>query len=294
MSGVALATAAVARGLDDDMAPLAEALDRRGIDHRVLDWDDPAADWASFGLVVVRSVWDYTRRPAEFLAWADRVAGLTLLANPPAALRWSADKRYLADLARAGVPVVPTAFAAPGEAMDWPDAAAVVVKPAVSAGSLDTERYPAARRPEAQAHVDRLHRAGRVAMAQPYLDAVEERGETAIVHLDGALSHVVRKGPMLVPGLATVAGLFVEEDVRPAEATADEVSLAERALAAAPGDGSLLYARADLVPGADGAPVVLELELVEPSLFLDHGEGAVDRLAAAVAARLSGGPTARG
>jgi hypothetical protein len=99
---------------------------------------------------------------------------------------------------------------------------------------------------------------------------------------------------MLVPGLATVAGLFVEEDVRPAVATPAERAVGERALAAAPGEGPLLYARVDLVPDQAGRPVVLELELVEPSLFLDHDRGAADRLAAAIAARLSGGPTARG
>jgi len=294
VSAVALATAAVARGLDEDMAPLVGALARRGIDGRVVDWDDPAADWASFGLVVVRSAWDYTRRPDEFLAWAERVAGLTRLANPPAALRWSGDKRYLADLVRAAVPVVPTAFAAPGEPMEWPDAAEVVVKPAVSAGSLDTARYPAARLADAHAHVDRLHAEGRVAMAQPYLAAVEGTGETAVVHLDGALSHVVRKGPMLVPGLATVAGLFVEEDIRPAEATEAELAVAERALAAAPAGEPLLYGRVDLLPGEHGEPVVLEVELVEPSLFLAHDPAAAGRLAAAIGARLNGAPSAPG
>jgi glutathione synthase/RimK-type ligase-like ATP-grasp enzyme len=289
VSGVALVTAAVARGLDDDLAPLGAALGRRGVACRVVDWDDPAVDWAAFALVVVRSAWDYTRRRDDFLGWAEAVARVTRLANPPAVLRWSSDKRYLSDLARAGVPVVPSAFAAPGEPMDWPGGPEIVVKPAVSAGSLDTERYPAGRRADAQAHVDRLHAAGRVAMAQPYLAAVERRGETGLVHVGGAFSHAVRKGPLLVPGLATVAGLFVEEDIRPASPTASERAVAERALAAAPGDGPLLYARVDLVPNEAGAPVVLELELVEPSLFLDHGPGAADRLAGAISGWLSGG-----
>jgi len=290
---VAVVTASVARGLDDDLAPLCDALDRRGIAHRLVDWDDPAVDWGAFGLVVVRSVWDYPRRRDELLAWAERVAARAPVLNPPAILRWSSDKRYLADLERAGVPVVATAFAAPGREMDWPDAEEVVVKPAVSAGSLDTERYPAGRLGAARAHVARLHAEGRTAMAQPYLAAVEERGETALVHLGGAYSHAIRKGPMLVPGLEVVSGLFVEEDIRPAAPSAREAAVARAALAAVPGGAErLLYARVDLVPGPDGEPVVLELELLEPSLFLAHAPGAADRLAAAIAGRLIGGPSA--
>jgi glutathione synthase/RimK-type ligase-like ATP-grasp enzyme len=298
----ALVTAAPARDLDDDLPPLTAALAARGIAHDVVEWDDAAVDWAGFRLVVVRSVWDYVHRRDEFLRWAERTAAVTALVNPPGQLRWSSDKRYLADLAAAGVPTVPTAFAAPGEPLAWPDAPRVVVKPAVSAGSIDTAKYqmdiggsPNERPPaEAVEHVARLHAAGRVAMAQPYLDAVEgERGETALVFLEGRLSHACRKGPMLVPGLAVVGDLFVEEDIRPATPTAAELRVAEAALAAIPG-GPSLYARVDVVPDASGAPVVLELELVEPSLFLVFAEGAADRTAAAIAARLSGGgPTAR-
>jgi len=255
----------------------------------VVDWDDAAVDWAAFDLVVVRSPWDYTRRHDEFLDWAGRVARATALANPPEILRWSTDKRYMGDLRAAGLPVVPTAFAAPGESMDWPDAAEVVVKPTISAGSLDTERHPAARRAGAEAHVARLHAEGRVAMAQPYLSAVEgERGETALVFVDGTFSHALRKGPMLMPGLSLVGGLYVEEDIRAAEATAAERAVAEAAVAAIPGGGDrLLYARVDLVPDDDGRPVVLELELVEPSLFLAHAAGAADRVARAIASRLT-------
>jgi O-ureido-D-serine cyclo-ligase len=291
---VALVTAAPARGLDDDLPLLGAALAARGVGHRVVDWDDPAVSWAAFDLVIVRSVWDYPRRRDEFLGWAGRVAARTALANPQDLLRWSSDKRYLADLAAAGVPVVPTAFAAPGEEMRWPDAEEVVVKPAVSAGSLDTTRHLRKRRDEAVAHVARLHAKGRTAMAQPYLAAVEdERGETGLVFVDGAFSHAIRKGPMLVPGLAVVGGLYLEEDVRPATPSAAEHAVAAAALAAIPG-GAPLYARVDLVPDATGAPVVLELELVEPSLFLLHDAGAAGRVAAAIAGRLTSGASAPG
>jgi glutathione synthase/RimK-type ligase-like ATP-grasp enzyme len=303
-SAVALVTAAPARDLDDDLPPLTAALGGRGVPHEVVRWDDPAVDWAAFGLVVVRSVWDYVHRRGDFLEWAERTAAVTAFVNPPEHLRWSSDKRYLADLHAAGVPTVPTAFAAPGEAMEWPDAPEVVVKPAVSAGSIDTAKYRMNlggswnERPPAGAedHVARLHADGRVAMAQPYLEAVEgERGETALVFVEGDLSHACRKGPMLVPGLVVVGGLFVEEDIRPATPTAAELAVAEATLAAIPG-GPSLYARVDVIPDAGGDPVVLELELVEPSLFLAFADGSAGRVADAIAARLSlsgGGPTAR-
>lgn len=281
--------------MDDDLPPLLAALTRRGIAHAVIDWDDPEADWASHALVVVRSAWDYPRRHAEFVAWAERVAAVTRLENPPHLLRWSADKRYMHDLAAAGVPVVPTAFAAPGEAMDWPEGEEIVVKPTVSGGSLDTARHRAGRREEAEAHVARLHADGRVAMAQPYLSRVEgERGETALVFIDGAVSHAARKGPMLVPGLSVIGGLFVEEDIAPSTPTPGEMDVAAAALAAIPGEGPPLYARVDLVPDDAGRPVVLELELVEPSLFLSHGPGAADRMAGAISARLTARSTAPG
>ncbi|HSI31584.1 MAG TPA: hypothetical protein VK951_09655 [Miltoncostaeaceae bacterium] len=288
---VALVTAAVARDLDDDLPPLAESLERRGIAHEVVDWDDPSVDWSAFELAVVRSIWDYPRRLGELLAWAEATAAATTLLNPPGVLAWSSDKRYLAELARAGVPIVPTAFAAPGEGMEWPTAEEVVVKPVVSAGSLDTDRYPARRRADAEAHVARLHADGRPAMAQPYMAAVEELGETAVVHIGGGFSHAIRKGPLLVPGLEVVGGLFVEEDIAPATPGDAELAAARAALAAVPGGAAdLLYARVDLVPGPDGDPLVIELELLEPSLFLAHAPAAADRLAGAIAERLTSVP----
>jgi glutathione synthase/RimK-type ligase-like ATP-grasp enzyme len=257
------------------------------VSHRVVDWDDAGVDWAGFALVVVRSVWDYPLRRDELLDWAERVAALVPLANPPGILRWNSDKRYLLDLARAGVPVVPTTIAAPGEPVAWPEGE-VVVKPTVSAGSIDTDRYPETRRAEAQAHVARLHADGRAAMVQPYLSAVESRGESALVYLDGAMVHAVRKGPMLMPGLVTVGGLFVEEDIRPAVAGEAERGVAQQALAAVPGrEAPLLYARVDVVFADDGEPLLLELELVEPSLFLAHAPGVADALVRGITRRVS-------
>lgn len=258
-------------------------LAQRGIDAVPAVWTDPAVDWSAFGLVVVRSTWDYVERRDAFLAWAREVPRL---ANPPEVLAWSTDKRYLAELAAAGLPVVPTTFLAPGERPEPAlPAGEVVVKPSISVGSLDTDRH--ADPATAAAHVARLHDAGRTAMVQPYVAGVDAAGETALLYVDGELSHAVRKGPMLAGERTTVEGLYVAEDIRPREPSAAERELGDRVMAlVAERFGTLLYARVDLLPGPAGEPLVVELELAEPSLFLDFDAGAPGRLAEAIALRV--------
>ena len=277
--------------LDPDLAPLLAALRAEGVDATVAAWDDPAVDWSGPDLAVLRSTWDYPARRADFLAWARAVPRL---ANPADVVAWNTDKSYLADLARAGVPVVPTRWLTPGRPWRAPAAGEWVVKPAVGAGSLDAARYACDDPPQRRlldAHVRRLHRRGQRVLLQPYLPDVDHHGETALVFLAdpqrGILcySHAVRKGPMLTGPRAATAGLFVPEQITPRTASAAERMVADRALAAVPGGAArLLYARVDVVPGPDGAPVVLELELTEPSLFLAHPPHAAARFAAAVAA----------
>ncbi|MFV2110749.1 RimK family alpha-L-glutamate ligase [Micromonospora sp. LOL_025] len=289
---VALVTCAELPDLDPDDRLLLEPLARRGVTVEALDWADPSADWPAYDLAVLRSPWDYVPRRDEFLAWASRVPAL---ANPADVVRWNTDKRYLADLSAAGVRTVPTSWVTPGES--WRPSAArgeYVVKPAVGLGSRDTGRYDLAEpqhRELAVAHVRRLTDAGRLAMVQPYLDAVDTAGETALLFLAGpggpAFSHAVRKGPMLTGPDLGVDGLYRPEEITASTATPEQLAVADRALAAVPGGpGRLLYARVDLVPGPDGAPVLVELELTEPSLFLGHADGAADRLADAILAHL--------
>lgn len=170
-----------------------------------------------------------------------------------------------------------------------------MLKPAVSAGSQDTGRYDLAdpeHRELASAHVRRLGAAGRVTMVQPYLDAVDTAGETALLFLAGrdglAFSHAIRKGPMLTGPDRGEAALYKEERIDARTATPAQRAVAEQVLAAVPGGADrLLYARVDLIPGPDGAPVLVELELTEPSLFVGYAEGAPDRLADAVMSHLS-------
>ena len=287
---VALATcAAMPDGFAADRE-LKTALEARGASGEYVSWDDASADWSAFDVVVVRSTFDYSRRRDEFLAWADTLDGR--LRNPPAVLRWNSDKRYLCDLASAGLPVVPTIFVSPGDGQP-PLEGEVVVKPTVSAGARDTGRFAPGAHDTARALLVDITRSGRVAMVQPYLPAVDEHGETALVFVAGQLSHVLRKRAVLAPdevapvrddeiGAAEV--MYDDDLVRASDASSAERELASAIVAAVAErfGAPPLYARVDLLAGADGAPTLLELELVEPALYLAEAPGAAQRLATAI------------
>lgn len=299
---IALVTAIESRAHDDDLPALAAACAAAGVDAHVLAWDDPTVSWARFDAAVLRSPWNYMERLHDFLAWCARVDRRTRLLNPLSVVRWNTDKHYLADLAVRGVPVVPTRFVEPDEDADAAVAAAlaefaeayeIVVKPSVSAGSRDTRRHPR-RRPQAiAAHVRRLLEARRSVMLQPYLSAIDARGETALLYFAGAYSHAVRKAALLEADGAARSHTSAPEVIRAHEPASEERALADRVLAivaAHPAlEGPLAYARVDLIPGDDGAPRLLELELCEPALFVRHAPGSAERFADAVAALLRAG-----
>ena len=257
-------------------------------------WNDPDVDWSPYDRVVVRSTWDYTLRVGQFVDWAQRI-GADRLRNPPALLEWNSDKSYLADLAGAGIPTVPTTFVLPGDAVPLL-AGEVVVKPTVSAGGRDTGRFGPDHHDGARALLEVILASGRTAMVQPYLEAVDDLGETAVVVLGGDVSHVLHKKPVLRPD--EVAPVDPSRgDFAPAEVmfdddlvTAGRADEAQLALANAVASeiqrrfGSVLYQRVDMVPGPDGLPVVMEIEAVEPCLYLDTTPGAAERFAAAVRA----------
>ncbi|MDP9433884.1 MAG: hypothetical protein M3P93_01255 [Actinomycetota bacterium] len=281
----ALATSERGSRVDPDLPLARAAFAEAGLDVDVVRWDDPDADWAGYDLVVVRSCWDYAWRLEEFLAWADAVPRLR---NPPEVLRWNVDKRYLRDVEAAGCPVVPTVWD-PASAGELPDAEEWVVKPSVSAGSRDAARWTDPD--DVLAHVAALVGAGRTAMVQPYVAAVDSAGETALLHVGGAFSHAVRKGPLLQRGEGVRQDRDSRGDLRPVTARPDQLEVARAALAAVRdrlGAEDLLYARVDVVDGPDGTPLLLELELTEPSLFLPQGDGAAARLATAVDAAARG------
>jgi glutathione synthase/RimK-type ligase-like ATP-grasp enzyme len=279
---VALATCAQVPELDEDGPALVAALRARGIEPVAAVWDDPSVEWAGFELVVLRSTWDYAERRAEFLAWIDQ---LPRVVNRPAVVRWNSDKAYLGELAAAGVPVVPTTFVEPGDVLE-PPAPRFVVKPRISAGGRNTASYEAHELELARRHLESLHAAGRPVVVQPYLEGIDVAGEAALIWIGGRYSHAVTKGALLRRGQTPGTELFLAETIAAREAAPAERAAAGQALDALPfASSALTYARVDLLPAADG-PVVLEVELTEPSLYLTYDPGAADRLAQAIAEAL--------
>ena len=271
--------------VDPDLPIAWSALREAGFVVDLVRWDDAEADWSVYDLAVVRSCWDYAWRLEEFLWWA---ASVPRLRNPVEVLRWNTDKTYLRDLQRARLPVVPTVWN-PSDVGELPDAGEWVVKPSVSAGSRDTARWtdPA----DALRHAADLGAAGRTAMAQPYLVSVDDVGETAVLFIGGRFSHAVRKGPLLARGEGVRQDRDSRGDLRPAVPTTAQRDVAQAVFDAVSGlvgvDAAPLYARIDLVDDVAGRPVVLELELTEPSLFLPQAPDAAARLVDAVRAAVA-------
>jgi glutathione synthase/RimK-type ligase-like ATP-grasp enzyme len=277
-------TAVEAGGLDDDEPVALAALRQAGVAVDVVAWDDPGVSWADYDRVVLRSTWDYPERLTEFLAWLEKAGEVTDLRNPLPMVRWNVDKHYLTDLDRAGVPVVPTIFAEPGDHPPLP-VEPFVVKPAVGAGSRDAASYQPTQHEPAHAHLTRLHDLGASVLIQPLITSVAVDGEWPLVFIGGRYSHAASKRVAL-PAASSVEGLFAAENNAPHVADAAQIAVAQAAVdVVLQRFGTPTYARVDLVRDDDGQFRVLELELVEPSLFLPQaGSDAVQRLVTAITA----------
>lgn len=253
-------------------------------------WNDPSVRWDQFDRVVVRSVWDYTKHREEFVAWAHSV-GAERLRNVPSLIEENSVKTYLRDL---GVPTVPTTFVEPGDLLPAFDGE-VVVKPAVSAGARDTGRFGPNVHDEAAALVARINASGRIAMVQPYQGTVDDVGETAMVYLGGEFSHSLTKRAVLAPdeiaplgtewGEHAAAAVMLDPNLVVAGPSSDaQRDLGDAVVAGltARHDATPLYLRVDVVADANGRPVVMEIEAIEPALYLDTSVGAAERFAAAI------------
>jgi Prokaryotic glutathione synthetase, ATP-grasp domain len=263
---------------DHDLDFLGPALRRREVEVDAPAWSDPAVDWSSYELAVLSSTWDYFERQDEFRAWLRAVDEATTLVNPLPIVEWNLDKRYLIELEAAGIPAIPTVWVEPGgepeaaveiEELGWEQ---VVIKPVIDLGARNLVRVPADLVPEM------LSRFDVATMAQPYLPSVATEGEISLVYFRGELSHSLRKVP--------ARGDF---RVQPQYGGTHEAGdfgtvireISEAAVAVSPAVPA--YARVDLV-GTDEGPAVIELELIEPALYLDSDARGAERFADALLA----------
>jgi glutathione synthase/RimK-type ligase-like ATP-grasp enzyme len=302
-SRVALITTspeAMTHDADLDMEVLVQALAAVGVEAIPTVWDDAAVEWGAFDLLLIRSPWDYSGRSEEFLAWLAGASAQAPLLNPPEVIRWNLDKSYLVELAELGVPIVPTRLCrsveevgqAVADTVTEVGVPQVVVKPNVSAGSRDTELHPVDS-PAITGLAEKILADGKVVMVQPAIPSVAELGEVAHLHFDGVWSHALRKGPILAEGGGFLGGSY-SEDLSAHEATTAEREVCAQAMAAIATvlrrrfalTEPLLYARIDLVAGAEG-PLLLEAELFEPSYFLATAPGSERTVAEAIARRLA-------
>jgi glutathione synthase/RimK-type ligase-like ATP-grasp enzyme len=262
---------------DLDNPLLVTALAERGIGSSVVTWSEPASWPAGSDLAVIRTTWDYTFRRAEFILAMDSLP--MPLANPAAVVEWNSHKGYLVELAEAGVPVVPSVLLRQGDPPVLPETevARIVVKPAVAAGGRGAGLFDASD-PAAAHHLAELLTAGDV-LVQPFEPSVSA-GERSLIFFGGHYSHAVRKVPAEADFRVQprYGGRLLEH-----QATEAEVAAARTALSCV--SEELLYARVDLV-GTSDRPLVMEVELIEPEVFLPMAVGAAGRFADAIAARL--------
>ncbi|MCW2973597.1 MAG: hypothetical protein JWN72_1870 [Thermoleophilia bacterium] len=280
-----LVTSTTANDIDVDEAPLVAALTAAGVATRVAAWDDPDVDWGASPLTVIRSTWNYAEDREGFLDWARRASSAsTVLRNPLNVLGANTHKSYLAGLERDGIPTVPTKWFARGAAPVTEEQLAslpwnrVVIKPAVGGGSSGVRAFDLTDSTDiaaAAAHAAELQTWVEV-MVQPELAHIVEHGETNVVMIDGELTHAVTKRQRLAGGDEVIVAARAVD--------AEEEALARRVLRAQPAfqQRELLYARIDMAPDELGTLRVIELELVEPSLFLTQHEPALDRFVAAL------------
>ncbi len=284
---LAIATSVDYPAIQPDDAHLATSLECLGVQPIVCVWNDPGIDWSTFDAVLIRTIWDYFKHHAAFLDWLDRLDRLGVpTINDSALLRWNSDKRYLLELARHGVAIIPTQLA---DAAELPDVLAamsgqqVVIKPSISGGAWHTLRGT----------VDDVMFASAVAqlpreftyLVQPFVPEIVSDGEWSLLYFAGEFSHAVIKRPAV--GDYRVQGEFggSAEPIQPDAAT---LAAANRALAAvaALGHGRHAYVRVDGVISA-GSFLIMELELIEPFLHLAVRPAAAERLAQDVAGRLA-------
>jgi len=286
MQKIGLATCSKLPQLTDDDRLLLNSLGQAGVSAQPVVWDDREANWQEFSCVVIRSCWDYHNRLDEFLDWVDLLEKQNIpLLNPPDIIRWNCNKRYLLDLEAKDILIVPTIFLQSNSTEnikqllkdhDWQRA---VIKPTVSATAHQTWLTCFDSPDSDQTKLEKMLTELPEVMIQEFLNVIRIGGEWSFIFFDGRFSHAVVKKPQ--------AGDFRVQDDFGGTAFRQEpgqhlIKQAEAILQAI--DVVPLYARVDGIE-TDGKLILMELELIEPALFLGVGEGASNRFAKAITQR---------
>jgi hypothetical protein len=281
VTSVGIATCADLPNLDREARLLCDTLRRHGVDAVPVIWSEDRS-WEGFEAVLLRTTHDCYYSHEPFLAWARRLGAR--LFNAPPMVEWNINKHYLLDLEANAIPIVATQYVAPGERFDLPHGQ-FVVKPAIAEGANNSATYDQSLGTDALEHIRSLHDDGRAVLLQPYYHLINEEAETATVFIDGEVSHCMRKEPLLHLGQPPQPSLQETMSIRREQP--DVVALAQRTHdLIARRFGRPLYARVDTLRDDHGQPAVLEVELIEPRLFLDFVAGSADQLAAAFIQRV--------
>jgi len=282
MIDVTLVTCRAHPGLPEDDQLLLASLERRGIRHRVAIWDDPQVDWSESSVTLLRAAWDSHLNPPGFRAWLAGLGSQTHLLNTTSLVQWNFDKQYLVELREKGQNVVPTAIltcaseVAIAQALQQIAAVEIVVKPRFGADAHGVTRLPP--EPEAiAAHFERFGANGGL-LIQPFIPGVELERERSLVFIGGQFSHALYRNPFgSGPTRQTPDNVHAP--------TTEELSYCRELLGSLP---RLAYARVDLIP-FEARPALMELEIIDPSLFFAARPSAADALAAEVQTALESG-----
>ncbi len=274
--------------VDDDL--LLEPFARHGWDAAFVSWSEPGVDWRGYDAVIIRATWDYTKRLDEYLAALRAIDATGVpLYNPCSIVEWNAHKRYLLELAEKGVPIVPTVA---GNCVSEEllhdlyenfDTDELIIKPMVSAGAYKTYRFTQTQLPEL---FSKFHEEldGVDHMVQPFVGSLLSKGEYSLFYFNGQLSHTICKQP-------TPGDFRVQEEhggiITPAAASREQQALGEATLAVIP--ASCLYARVDMVQSREVNWQVIEVELIEPSLYFRMDDASPERFVRAFLSRHENG-----
>lgn len=273
-----------------DDALLQKALEERKITSERVNWADPDIDWTKFRCAVFRTTWDYFERIHEFTAWLRRTEKQIQICNAPDLIWWNLDKHYLGDLENRGVPVVSSRFIEKGSTLNlanllsetgWNEG---VIKPCISGAARHTYRVNHENVDDIQGVVQPFLK-DESFLLQPFLRHIVETGEDTLMVLNGEVTHAVRK-------VAKPGDFRVQDDhggtVHKYNPTNEQIKLALQAMCAC--EPKPIYGRVDMVCDNDGRWVVMEVELIEPELWLRFHPPASKQFAEAIEGVLDNQP----